>query len=123
MVGGISSVIADRYVKSHENKMILFIGANSFYGHSMSQQLLYDEIKIDGNVKLEDNLCTPVDSDSGCLLEIDIENPDERKDKTKNFAFYPGKKTSPQDKFRKLMKDMKSNENSFEIFSYLEYGK
>ena len=89
-MGGISSVIGDRYVKSHENKMILFIGANSLYGHSMSQKLLYDENKIDGNVKLEDNLPTPVDSDIGYLLEVDSKYPEERKDKTKNFPFYPG---------------------------------
>ena len=92
---GLSSIIGDRYVKSHENKLNLFIGANSLYGHSISQQLLYDEIKIGGNIKLEDNLCNPVDSDSGCLLEVDLKYPDERKDKTKNFPFYPGKIFSP----------------------------
>ena len=34
--GGISSVMGDRYVKSNENKKILYIGANNLYGHSMS---------------------------------------------------------------------------------------
>ena len=71
MVGGISNVIGDRYVKSDEKKMILFIDAKNLKAHSMSQQLLYDENKIDGNVKLEDNLGTPVDSDIGYLLEVD----------------------------------------------------
>ena len=37
--GGISSVMGDRYVKSDENKKILFIDATNLYGHSMSQFL------------------------------------------------------------------------------------
>ena len=34
--GGIGSVMGDRYVKSDENKKILYIDANNLYGHSMS---------------------------------------------------------------------------------------
>ena len=49
--GGISSVLSDRYVKSDENKKILYADANNLYGHSMSQPLRYDEIKFDRNVK------------------------------------------------------------------------
>ena len=37
--GGISSVMGDRYVKSDDNKKILYIDANNLYVHSMSQQL------------------------------------------------------------------------------------
>ena len=35
--GGISSVMGDRYIKSDENKKILYIDANILYGLSMSQ--------------------------------------------------------------------------------------
>ena len=35
--GGISSVVGDRYVKSDENKQILYVDAKNLYGHSMSQ--------------------------------------------------------------------------------------
>ena len=35
--GGISSVMGDRYIKSNENKKILYLDANNLYGHSMSQ--------------------------------------------------------------------------------------
>ena len=45
--GGISSVVGNRYVFSHENIKILYIVANNLYGHSMSQPLPYDEIKFD----------------------------------------------------------------------------
>ena len=35
--GGISSVMGDRYIKSDDNKKILYIDANNLYGHSMSE--------------------------------------------------------------------------------------
>ena len=35
--GGISPVMGDRYVKSDENKKILYMDATNLYGHSMSQ--------------------------------------------------------------------------------------
>ena len=37
--GGFASVMRDRYVKSGENKKILYMDATSLYGHSMSQML------------------------------------------------------------------------------------
>ena len=37
--GGISSVMGDRYVKSDENKKILYMKATNLYGYSMSQML------------------------------------------------------------------------------------
>ena len=63
--GGISSVMGDRYIKSDENKRILYVDANNLYGHSMSQPLPYDEIKFDQNGKLEDILNTSDDNDKG----------------------------------------------------------
>ena len=39
--GGISSVMGDKYVKSHDNEKILYIDANNFYDHSVSQPLPY----------------------------------------------------------------------------------
>ena len=44
--GGISSVMGDRYVKSDENKKILYMDATNIYGHSMSQLLPYDEVEM-----------------------------------------------------------------------------
>ena len=45
--GGIGSVMGDRYVKSDENKKIIYIVATNLYGHSMSRMLPYDEIKME----------------------------------------------------------------------------
>ena len=44
--GGIISVMGDRYVKSNENKKILYMDATNLYGHSMIQPLPYDEIEM-----------------------------------------------------------------------------
>ena len=35
--------MGDRYVKSDENKKILYMDATNLYGHSMSQLLPYDK--------------------------------------------------------------------------------
>ena len=70
--GGISSVMGDRYVKSDENKKILYIDANNLYGWAMSQYLPYDNIKFDNKVKLEDILNTPDDSQIGYFIECDL---------------------------------------------------
>ena len=47
--GRVNSVLADRFVKS-DDKKILYIDANSSYG-GMIQRLFYNEIKFDKNCK------------------------------------------------------------------------
>ena len=90
--GGIGSVMGNRYVKSNGNKKVLYFDSNNLYGHSMSQPLPYDEIKFNRNVKLEDTINTPDDSDIGYFLEGNLTYPDNMKGKTKNFTFAPEKK-------------------------------
>ena len=73
----------------------------------MSEYLPYDEIKFDKNVKLEDILNTPDDSDSGYFIEVDLTHPDNIKEKTKHFRFAPeNKKINPGD-FSDYMKKFK----------------
>ena len=78
-IRGISSVMGDRYVKSDENKNILYKDANNWYGWAMSEYLPYDEIISDKNVKLEDILITTDDSDIGYFIEVDLNYPDNTK--------------------------------------------
>ena len=105
--GGISSVMGDRYIKSDENKKILYIDANNLYGHSMSEPLPYDGIKFDNNVNLEDILNTPDDSNIGYFIEVDLTYPNNLKEKTKNFPFCSeNKKINPHD-FNDYMKEIK----------------
>ena len=87
--GGISSVMGDRYIKSDDNKKIIDMDATNLYGYSMSQPLPYDEIKYDNNIKLEEILNTPDDSDIGYLVEVDLKYSDDIKEKTKYFPFAP----------------------------------
>ena len=71
--GGISSVMGNRYVKSDENKKILYIDANNLYGLAMSQYLPYDDIKFDNKITLEEILNTEDDSEIGYFIECDLE--------------------------------------------------
>ena len=65
MRGGVRKVLGYRYVKSNENKKILYIDATNLYGLFMSQLLPYDEIEMwHGRSelymnKLEEILSTP----------------------------------------------------------------
>ena len=104
--GGKSSVIGDRYVKSNENKKILYIDPNNLNGHSMSQMLPYDEIKFDRIIKLEDILNTPDDSDIGYFIELDLNYPDKIKEKTKIFPIAPVNKKYDPDDFSDYMKEI-----------------
>ena len=105
--GGISSIMGDRYIKSDKNKKILYIDANNLYGHSMSRYLPYDEIKFDNNIKLEDILNTPDDSNNGYFIEVDLTYPKKIKEKTKKFPFAPMNKKINPDKFNDYMKEIK----------------
>ena len=111
--GSISAVMGDKYVKSDETKRILDLDATNLYGHSMSQTLPYDEIEMcHGHPdlymnKIEEILNTPDDSDNGFFVEVDSRYPDNRKEKTKNFPFFPQNKTIDKDKYNEYMKEIK----------------
>ena len=107
--GGISSVMGHRYSQSDEIKMILYKDANILYSHSMSQPLPYDEIKFDNNVKLEDILNSPDDSNIGYFIEVDLIYPNNIIEKRKHFPFAPVNKNINPDKFKDYMKEIKPN--------------
>ena len=100
--GGISSVMGDRYIKSDDNKKVLYFDANNLYGDSMSQPLPYDENKFDNDVKLENILNTPDDSDIGYFIEVDLKYLDNIKEKT--FPFAPENKIINKEKYNDYMK-------------------
>ena len=79
-------------------KKIKYIDANNLFRHSNSQPILYDEIKFDKNIKIEDSLRTPDDSYVGYFFGVDLKSPDEIKEKTEHFLFRPEKKISSRDK-------------------------
>ena len=116
--GGISSIMDDRYVKSDENKKILYADANNLYGHSMSQFLPYDDIELwHGHPDkywnwLDEILNTPDDADIGYFVEVDLKYPDNIKEKTKYFPFCPENKKINPNKYNEYMKSMKPENNT-----------
>ena len=84
--------MGDRYIKSDQNKKILYVEPNNLYGLAMSEYLPCDEIKFDRNVKLEEILNTSDDSDIGYFIEVDLKYPDNINYKTKKFPFASEKK-------------------------------
>ena len=107
--GGISSVMGNRYVKSNENKKMVYMDSNNLYGHSMAEPLPYDEIKFDKDVKLEDILNNPDDSDKRYFIEVDLKYPDNIKEKTRGFPFAPVNTKINPDNFNDYMKTIKTN--------------
>ena len=97
--GGISSVMGDKYVKSDENKKILYKDASNLYGWALGEYLLYDDIKFDNNVKLEDIINTPDVSDIGYFVEVALIYPDRIEEKTKQFPLAPENKKINPDNF------------------------
>ena len=69
--GVISSIMGDRFVKSDDNKKMLYVDADNLYGHSMNQPVPYNEIDMwhghpDLYLKnIEEILNTSDDSDIG----------------------------------------------------------
>ena len=111
--GGIGSVNGDKYVKSDENKKILYMDATNFYGRSMSQMLPYDDIEMwHGHPDLymswlEEILNTPDENKSGYFSEVDLKYPDNKKEETKNFPFCPETLKINPDKNDNCMKKVK----------------
>ena len=108
----ISSIMGTRYVKSDEDKKILFVNANNLYGWAMNEYRPFDEIKFDRNVKLEDILINPDDSIIGYFIDVDLTYPDNVKEKTKNFPFAPENKKINPDEFSDHME-----ENKFDTYT------
>ena len=105
--GGISSVMGDRYVKSNENKKILYLDATNLYGHSMSQFLPCNEIKFEKDICLEEILNTSDDNEIGYFPEVDLKYPDNIKQKTKYFPFCPENEKINPNKYNEYMKSIK----------------
>ena len=111
--GGISSVMGDKYVKSDENKKVVYMDATNLYEHSMIQPLPYDEFEMRHGCpdlymnKLEETLNFPDDSNIGYIVEVDLSYPDNIKEKTKKFPFCPENKIIPTDKYNVFMKKIK----------------
>ena len=74
--------------------------------------LPYDENKVDMNVKLEDILNTPDDSDIGYFTEVDLKYSDNIKEKIKHFPFAPVNNEINSEDFTDYIKTIKPDTHS-----------
>ena len=79
--------MGDRKVKSDERKKIWYKDATNLYGWAMSESLTNGENKFGKNVKVEDILTIPEDSDICYFVEIDLSYPDNIRETTKMLPF------------------------------------
>ena len=79
--------MGDIFVKSDENKKIIYTDAISLYGYSMIEPLPYDKIEMwlghpdRYKKKFEDYLNPPDDSDIGNFVGVNIKYPNNNKEK------------------------------------------
>ncbi|CAP20528.2 Protein CBG23762 [Caenorhabditis briggsae] len=79
------------YNPEEESKYLLYLDANNLYGWAMSQKLPYDEFEFveDFTLEMIDDL---VSKEKGCILEVDLDYPEELHDKHNDLPFCPENK-------------------------------
>jgi len=77
------------YDPKKESSYITYVDANNLYGYAMSEALPYKDIKFNNDINLETILRTPDDADTGYMVEVDSEFPEELRGKLKHFPPCP----------------------------------
>ena len=88
-------------------KKTLYIDTKILNGHSMSQILPYDEIKIDRSVTFEDKLNYPDDNDVQFFVEVDLSYPNDKEGKSEIFQFCLENKIISKNDFIEYMEKIK----------------
>ena len=70
----------------------------------MTQPLAYGEIETFENPTLETKLVTPILDETGCIVEEELENSDETKQKRKFLPLFPKSKSIDVSLFTNFMK-------------------
>ena len=81
--------MGERYMKPDEILKILYIDAKKLFGQAKNQSLRYDEFKSDRDVKKEDIINIPDDSNMEYFIVCDFSYPDSIKQKTKHSSLCP----------------------------------
>ena len=74
------------------------------YGWAMSQALPYKDLKFDNDIKLEDILNTPDDSDVGYIVKCDFKFPEHLHDQFREFPPCPETLTPNMEWFSEFQK-------------------
>ncbi len=120
--GGLCFVGSKRHAKANNRYMedfnpkkpedyILYLDANNLYGWAMSQYLPYSNLEYSNDTKLEDILKTSDESDTGCILEVDLEYPKELHEKLKEFPPCPEILIPETNNFSEYQKELIKNSN------------
>ena len=115
--GGLCFVGSNRYVKANNKYLpdfdinkpsnyIMYWDANNLYGWAMSQALPYKDLKFNNDVKLEDILNTPDDSEVGYIVECDFNFPEHLHDKFREFPPCPETLTPNMEWFSQFQKEV-----------------
>ena len=60
----------DNYDDTKESNYITYLDANNLYGWAMSENLPYDEVKINKDITIDNVLITPDDNEVGYIVEL-----------------------------------------------------
>jgi hypothetical protein len=116
--GGITQSVT-RHVKANnktlpdydENKESLYLGyfdANNLYGYAMSMPLPYGNFKWVEPNTVKNIVDLPKNSNTGYIMECDLEYPESLHDKHYDFPLLPKTEVPPGKKFPKLMTTLES---------------
>ena len=73
----------------------------------MSQMLLHDEINFENDICLGELVNTPDDKEIGYFIEVDLKYPDNIKEKSKIFPFFPENRKINPNKYNDYMNEIK----------------
>ena len=81
-----------RYNKNELNKYLMYLDANNLYGYAMSEKLPthgFKWLSVGEMERLFDNQVVQVWEKTPCILEVDLEYPEDLHDKHNNYPFCP----------------------------------
>ena len=81
--------MGELYDPKKESSYITYVDANNLYGYAMSEALPYKDIKFNSVINLETILRTPDDADTGNMVAVDLEFPEELHKQLQDFPPCP----------------------------------
>ncbi|XP_044573538.1 uncharacterized protein LOC123257706 [Drosophila ananassae] len=106
----------NKYIKNYDEakpkNYLSYIDANNLYGRAMSQKLPFSNFKFlsESEINMFDIINIDSSGDTGFILEVDLEYPDNIHDKHNSLPFCPENMVPPGGKIPKLLADLTDKE-------------